>query len=784
MSTLIVVVQKGSHFIAYDKIAAICQLARRASNPSSPLPYERLGANRAIFNLSRLDVPCRGHEPGQFRWVPAYRAYFGCDWVGENSVERILEIAKSCNAKDIPEIEFLAAPEEFIGLLKQYEHLKTTSPPEETLAGTDEIGLDEDEDASLEVDEHSRWLAFFQWLGVNQSLRPVHFHDVEDRASGWLTTHNLQRPSGWIFSNVSNDAWVEYVTKVRQSIQQNEKSAKATSYFYRLHDLEYLVSFLNASSIDNSAAIGRALYEHLARNWGILERFSQAIVALIPSTSSPSMRTKPPKAKDEELFESGSDFWVFRLRRAAFCPTGHGPRQANQAWLPTLEVERRFGRRARKGSYLIPVLDTDRDLLKGKAKGLALTLGIREELTPANFKFEDAEILIKRLRLLYSDEFEAGKDLRGELREVIRPAYRNLFELLSGRFQIGVEETNSKVNLTSVPMLATDGEGNYRFSEDRDFFYLDRRDTRDRLQCATNFWSFVIEALPAARAPISQIFGVRILEESLQWSPTPGDRALEEMEVEVLRKHLRDLAPYLLARIAVERADEKQAKTDAQQLKKFVEGLEPVTHLEIGAELDGVKLDLGSVARDAFVAMKSGSPIQAFVVWGEQAWPPSPREAEALANALCDVLGSGYFEPFLAFIQARTHDDYHRLLRRAGAPVDIEERLAYFQGENIVSSTTQMEANSNAELRTTIDDGLTEQPAVFPLDTYNSRVLDMKRVPLFMPEELSIDGQAILLTGTPPSSNFDENKNRKGSSGNNAGRRGYTDTAVKLTSRH
>jgi hypothetical protein len=755
-----------------EKIAAICQLAGRAPNPMVPLPYERLGANRAIFNLSRLDVPCRGQEPGQIRWVPAYRAYFGCDWIGEGSVERIVEIAKSRGAENLPEIEFLAAPEALIGLLKKYDHLKTVSLPEENLTGADEVGLDEDEEASFEVDERSRWLAFFQWLGVNQSLRPVHFHDVEDRASGWLTTQKLKRPDGWIFSNLNAEAWDEYVCNVRLSIQQSEKLQNATPYFYRLHDLEYLVNFLNASSSDESATIGRALYEHLARNWGILEWFSQAVVALVPSTSTPSMRTKPARAKDDELLDAGPNYWVYRLRRAAFCPTGHGPRRASQVWLPTLEVERRFSRRAKTGTYLIPVLDTDPGILKGKAKGLAQTLGIREELTPANFSFEDAEILLKRLHILYSKEFEARKDLRGELREVIRPAYRNLFELLSGRSQVGVEETNGRLSLAKAPLLVTDGGGSYGFFENRDFFYLDRRDTRERLQCATSLWSFVIEALPAARAPISQIFGVRILEESLQWSPSPGDRALDDTKVELLRKHLRDLAPYLLARIAVDRTDEKQAKTDALLLRQFVDSLEPVADLEISAELDGVKLNLGSVARDAFVAMKSGTPIQAFVVWGELAWPPLPREAEALANALCDVLGPGYFEPFLALIQARTLEDCERLLRRAGAATDIDERLALFLGDNSAHSTPT-ELSETAEPRTKVDDGAIEQPAAFPLDLPKPRTLDVKRVPLFAPEQLSIDGQPILLTGSPPPfRSTEENKGGDGSSGA-AGRRGH-----------
>ena len=48
-----------------------------------------------------------------------------------------------------------------------------------------------------------------------------------------------------------------------------------------------------------------------------------------------------------------------------------------------------------------------------------------------------------------------------------------------------------------------------------------------------------------------------------------------------------------------------------------------------------------------------GDPTQAFIIWGERAWPPDPGEAETLASALCDVFGSGYFESFLTLVQAR-----------------------------------------------------------------------------------------------------------------------------------
>lgn len=734
-----------------ERIAAICQLAGRAPNHNAPLPYERLGSNRALFNLSRLDVPCRGATPEQFVWIPAYQAYLGSDWIGNNSVERILLVSQEAGIKDLPSIRFLAGPDAFIGLLAKYRGLRETPRTEDIDPGADEVGIEEDEDAALESDERTRWLNFLQWLGVNQALRPVHFHDVEDRASGWLKTANLQKPDGWIFKTVDQNVWLDYVTRIRKTLVDEGLDEGATPYFYRLHDLDHLVTFLKAASEDRSTKIGQALYEHLAKNWSVLERFSNVIIAQVQPGNVPTMRTKPQRAKDDELIDVGPDFWMMRLQMSPFCPTGHGPRYARQVWLPTLEIERRFGRRAKTGSYLLPALQVDPSLFKGKAKGLAQALGMREELSPATFNLEDARILLERLSALYTEGFTTGKDLRVELREVIRPAYRNLFELLSGKNQFLQQAIFGISPLSNAPLLAYDGHDAYRFVEDGQLYYIDRRDTRERLQSEATIWSFVIEALPAARSPIVELFGVNVLEQSLRWAPKPGDPALSSEDLELLKSKLRDLAPYLLARIATDRTDEKLAKQDAQRLRRFVECLEAVANLTLGCELAGQKLNLSNVNRDMFVDLESDKSPQAYVVWGEQFWPPGPQEAEALANALCEVFGAGYFESFLAFIQARATVDCKRLLQRAGAPLDIEERQALFLSEDtgVMSGDLSDSVNASNDFKTALACGVIEQQqATLSVDEVQQQPFaDVRRVPLFSPGQLLIDGEPVLVMG-------------------------------------
>jgi len=550
-----------------ERLAAICQLAGPTPNRNrtSPLPYERLGSNRALFNLSRLDVPCRENVNSEIVWLPAYRVYLGADWIGEGSLEPVLEAAKSIvnpQMPVLPKIHFLLGPDSFTGLLAKVSHLDDAVQNGGD-NNDDEVGLDEDEDAPLDDDARSRWLEFFQWIGVNRVLRPVHFHDVEERSAGWLKTEDLRKPDGWMFKDVSNASWDPFVTKIRHDLQTSNpvRFSLTVPYFYRLYDLEHLAVLLHAAESDKEASIARALFMHLALNWPVLERFSRVVVAQVEKYLVPSMRTKPSRAKDDELYEVGGNFWQFRLLRSSFCPTGHGPRKPDEVWLPTQEVQRRFGRRAVKDqtTCLIPTLDLSAASVGGKNAGFSRFLGLRQELSPDSFTLDDARILLKRLCLLYTDHLVSAENLRQSLREVIRPAYRSLFELLSGKERLR-ETAPELAPLNDELVLAYDGQQGYAFMPVKDVFYLERRDSRDRLQATTPVWCFVLEAFPAARSPLSLLFGMRVLEESVEWNPAPSDPSFVDEQLATFRNELSTLAPFLLARVGAERADDRLAR--------------------------------------------------------------------------------------------------------------------------------------------------------------------------------------------------------------------------------
>ena len=734
-----------------DRLAAICQLAGRTPNRNAPLAYERLGPNRALFNLSRLDVPCRKRGDDQILWMPAYRVYFGDNWIDDSSIEWVLFMGEELG-ETVPDVYLLLEPNAFVDLLARYGHLKGTESDDGVL-GEDEVSLDEDEETALDADDRTRWFGFFSWLGVNTSLRPVHFHDIEDRASGWLRTEGLRRPEGWVFQKIPKVIWERFVGDVRHTLQEkdSERFEATVPYFYRLHDLEHLVALLEVAAHDATAQVGRALYQHLARNWGSLERFARLQVAQVPRQSLPALRTKPPRAYDQELVDAGDDFWVRRLQEAWFCPTGHGPRPASQLWLPTLEVQRRFGNRTRQGAwqYLLPALDVDPALTRGKARAFAQALGMREDLTPANFTVDDARVILDRLEALYAGQVATGADLRAELREIIRPAYRNVLELLSSRERPGETRDPAQPPLAEAPLLAQDGTGALRFAPAREVFYSDRRETRDRLQSDEGIWTFVIEASTVARARLAQLFGLRTLEEAIEWSPHPGEPALSDEDLARFRAGLWESAPYLLARVGADRADERLVRQDTRQLRRFVEIIAPVSHLALGCALDGRTITVAADQRLAYVESGDDGPAQAFVVWGEHPWPPTEGEAEALDTALCEVLGgAGYFESFLALIQASSAGARERLLRRVGAPRDVDEKRALLQGD--ATGDELPVRDGEPDVKTPAPATSTEETARPPGSGLGAHVQDgpVHPTPLFTLAELLIDGQPVRLAGT------------------------------------
>ena len=726
-----------------DRLAAICQLSGRTPNPSAPLPYERLGPNRALFNLSRLPVPCVGVGGDGIRWLPAYLAYFGRSWTGEASIEGLVEELRQSSPETAPDIPILVDPSHLAGSLTRYEALARAADGADD--DTDEVDHTEDEEAALDTDERARWFKFLSWIGVNRVLRPVSFHDVEDRGSGWLSTAGLKQPDGHAFRELGK-TWTSWREQVQAAIGKLHGQA-GTWYLYEAHDLEFAGVIPLVAR--NHVQVARALYEHLARNWDVLASFQTARGALVPADRQPSMRSRPQKPYSDEERDLGDDLWLYRLRRVSWVPTSHGPRLPSKAWLPSTEIARRFGRRGSHAADLIPIISADRSVLEGRARGLAQALRIREDFGPSTFRDGDAKALLDRLEFLYSGPASAGEITDETLRQVVRPAYRNLIELLSGR--LGDDDdaaaTAGAVDATlgDAKVLVHDGNGNMRFVPARTAYYMARSGTRERLDAGEPIWTLVNEASLTARKPL-RLLGIRVLEDELHWDVQPGGPAFEDdAELVRFRVGIRALAPFILARLRADRPDERLALLDGGRLRRLLAALDPVRSLTLSCSLDGRVVSRG-VARDGFVEFAEDRGVRAYVRWGERGWPPSATEAEALAGVFVDTFGAGAFEAFLALVRAESDASRYRLLSLAGAPLDLDE--VWESGTAVIEDrpsddtadapATQATVEGTAEAEAT-DGAIGGSPAGEP---------PIGRTSLYKPEDLEIAGLPIVIAGT------------------------------------
>ena len=310
------------------------------------------------------------------------------------------------------------------------------------------------------------------------------------------------------------------------------------------------------------------------------------------------MRTKPSRAYDDELQEIGDNLWLTRLRDRDWCPTTLGPKRPRRVWSGRSRLNDGSEAAGAPAGALLPLLEFDSPLADGKERGLADAVGVRLELTPSSFTPEDARGLLDKLAELYSAAAEEG-DLRDELRQLIRPVYRNLMELLPGT-EGAMSPAFAKGILAGSPLLVHDGR-HFRFEPSDRVLYSDRSATRERLGTPEDLWTFVLEAAPVARGPLVTLLNVRILENELTWSPQPGDPALDVAAIADFRAGIRELAPYILARLGAERQDERLVAQDSRRrLREFIDAVVPVTELAVRCRLD--EQELGATAsRDAFV---------------------------------------------------------------------------------------------------------------------------------------------------------------------------------------
>ena len=103
-------------------------------------------------------------------------------------------------------------------------------------------------------------------------------------------------------------------------------------------------------------------------------------------------------------------------------------------------------------------------------RSLSERLGVRAEPSPSTFTSEDAHRLCEQLERLFPETIDAS-----DLREVIKPVYRQVFELLSGH----AAAAGAEPPLSDTPLLANTSEG-LRFLPAKQMLYAATPGIRER----------------------------------------------------------------------------------------------------------------------------------------------------------------------------------------------------------------------------------------------------------------------------------------------------------------
>lgn len=711
-----------------EALATICRLAGKTTKADQPLPMGRLGSDRAFFNLSRLEVPCRSGPGTQVAWAPAHQVYFGRDWVGDDSVEGIVD-AMAAAGHEL-ELRFLAPPEAFAeyssALGVDADEGKNATREQSPDEG--EVDLEDDTDEALETTVDDRWRNFFAWLGVSRGLRLVHFYDVDDVGTGWTRTKGLDLPGGWAFRG-KDDAWSEYIADLIGPLVTDPRWKSTDHYLYQVHNLDRLDEIAKVAQRAGNT-VAAELLEHLVRNWSSYSKHTRAELALVGSGKSPSSRSAPPRATTDEIATGGPDFWLHRLRNHAICPTSHGPRRPRQAWRRTDELARRLGRSGRNADIYLPVLQQIEGLSPGSLRTCLDELQVRGELTPAVFTLEDANDLCLRLSQLYTD----GVDERMARRE-LRPIYRELFELLAGT-RVGEHGP-----LADSPLAARTASG-IHFMPARDVLYASVPGSRERSGVQDRVPLFVLEAEPGADRPLREIFGTPLLENALEWSVRPGEAALDDGQLEVFRRGVQDLVPPLLARLSADRSD--RSSRDKRVLSEFAQLVEPVGSLSMSCAFRGE--GLGVIPQRPFhVRRMDSGDFQGFIVWTGPAWPPVAEDAQVLAMALAEALEVNSVETFLSFINA-SPGMRRQLLDLAGASDtwNVAEELTGGElDSNSVGGADEPDVVSSQQT----DGHSTEAEPLVPAASPPAASPAAPVIPIHKFEDLRIDGEVIQVAG-------------------------------------
>jgi hypothetical protein len=721
-----------------DILELVWRLAGESVDADAPLPH--IERTQTLHRLCLLPVPTKDGD-----WRPACQVYFGAEWQPDASTAK--KVKPLFDAAEIEEAHYLAPPDTFPGV-QEFP--------------------DEQDDTDLgEESEFDEWRNFFRWLGVYPHLRLKPLFDPQTRRD-LRSTLGIERPDTRSkLDALDDDLWTRYRQHLSKRLEQSGGQRGEYDSIYQMQSIEFLDQFIQASESEapttdseSNPSIGKQLLKHISAWWREgFQRYQNPVLATHDVRSFGRRNQNCPK--ESEKRRVGLNLWLWKLKNARWCPTEHGVRRPDEAWMPTESVRTRF---QLNGSSLLPVLPSEVAERTQEAAGFFDAVGVRRELSQSTFRPRDARTVVGTLANTFTDadgELASDSEVGGSLRQ-IKSAYRYTSELLppltDQKREIEEEEwQTSQTDLGDVGVLCRYPDGRFEFTQARDAYFVNAPDVLEQIP-VPRLPIFVLQETEAVRFGVH--FGMRDLERAADSTPRFLDERPELRQN--LVEELERAAPYILCRLEAERQSQELITRDLNGLRAFCDDLEIVDSIEVDYEFPGE--DVSPVtSKPPYYLDRRGrgraEPARPIVKASEN----NDEQYRYLARAICGALDVTQFEGVVTMLTAADDSQRRDYLRLAGAPSSIDEieskRQALFEDTDANPDGPIVDPGGHSGDETDYDPDNAPDPAGEPLE---DRTPQRQERPIYESGELAIAGDRETIVVEPSEEIEDEDSNGDG----------------------
>ena len=711
----------------------VWRLAGESVDADAPLPH--IERTQTLHRLCLLPVPTKDGD-----WKPACRVYFGAEWQPDTSTAK--QVEPLFDAAGVEEAYYLAPPDTFSGIQQPEDNENDTDLGEES--------------------EFDDWRNFFRWLGVSPHLRLKPLFDPQTRRD-LRSTLGIESPDARSeLDALDDDLWARYRQHLREKLNQSGGQRGEYDSIYQMQSIEFLNQFIEASRSgstttdrESGSNVGEQLLKHISAWWKeSFQRYQNPVLATHDVRSFGRRNQNCPK--ESEKRRVGLNLWLWQLKNGRWCPTEHGIRRPDEAWMPTESVRTRF---QLNGSSLLPVLPSEVAERTQEAAGFFNAVGVRRELSQSTFRPRDARTVVGTLANTFTDgdgELTSASEVGGSLRQ-IKSAYRYTSELLPSltdqKREIKEEEwQTSQTKLGDVGVLCRYPDGSFEFIRARDAYFVNAPD--------------VLEQIPVPRLPVFVLqeteavgFGVHFDMRDLERAANSTPRFLDERPElsENLVEKLERAAPYILCRLEAERQSQELITRDLNGLRAFCRDLEIVDSIEVDYEFPDEDVPQVTSNPPYYLDRRDRSrtePARPIVKASEN----NDEQYRYLARAICGSLDVTQFEGVVTMLTAADDRQRRDYLRLAGAPSSIDEieskRQALFEDTDGISEEPIVDPGGHAGDEVDYNPDNSPDPASEPLE---DRTPQQQERPIYEPGELAIAGDRETIIVEPSEDNGDEN---------------------------